>query len=137
MIVRYKSSEPQLPANRTFGWFFAIVLALVSAYFYWKTWSEIAIFAFILSSIFASITLLSPQLLEPINRFWYFLVVIMGNIMSPIILGIIFFVLITPTAIIARLLGRDELKIKKRNMDSYWIPRSPPGPPSDSFKNQY
>jgi len=86
---------------------------------------------------FSVATLLSPQLLAPLNRLWYGLGVLLGKIISPIVLGLIFFVLITPVSLVTRLFGRDELKMKKRNVESYWVDRSPPGPPSDSFKNQY
>jgi hypothetical protein len=62
---------------------------------------------------------------------------LLGKIVSPIVLGLIFFVLITPAALITRLFGRDELKIKKRTVESYWVDRSTLGLESESFKNQY
>jgi hypothetical protein len=63
--------------------------------------------------------------------------ILLGRIFSPFVLGVIFFVLLTPISILTRLFGRDELKLKKRSLESYWVDRSPPGPPLDSFKNQY
>jgi hypothetical protein len=62
---------------------------------------------------------------------------LLGKIISPIVLGLIFFVLITPVSLVTRLFGRDELKMKKRSVESYWVDRSPPEPPSNTFKNQY
>jgi hypothetical protein len=59
----------------------------------------------------------------------------MGKFVSPIVLGIIFFLLITPVAIITRLFGRDELLIKKREVPSYWIEKEAIDP--DSFKDQF
>ena len=126
-----------LPTNRKFGWFFAALFALLAAYGYWKVWGEVATATLILSVFFAVSALVAPQLLTPLNRLWYGLGLLLGKIVSPIVLGIIFFALITPTSLITRLFGRDELKIKKRSVDSYWVDRSPPGPSSDSFKNQY
>jgi hypothetical protein len=76
-------------------------------------------------------------MLTPLNWLWYELGMLLGKIVNPIVLGFIFFVLITPVSIVTRLFGRDELRIKKRHVESYWIDRSPPGPPLDSFKNQY
>ena len=61
----------------------------------------------------------------------------MGKVVSPIVLGLIFFGMLTPVGIIGRLLGRDELRLKKAPVTSYWIDRDPPGPAPDSFKNQF
>jgi hypothetical protein len=126
-----------LPSNRSFGWFFACVFAALGAYAFWKAWSKVSAAAFVLGVLFAAVTLVVPQQLSPLNRLWYGLGLLLGKIVSPIVLGIIFFILITPISLITRLFGRDELKIKKRSVDSYWVDRSPPGPSSDSFKDQY
>jgi hypothetical protein len=129
---------PQLPTNRKFGWFFAAVFAVLGAYAHWRAWAEVATAGLaVLGVLFAAVTLVAPQLLSPLNRLWYGLGLLLGKIVSPIVLGIIFFVLITPISLITRLFGRDELKMKKRSVDSYWVDRSPPGPPSGSFTNQY
>ena len=132
-----KLTDLNLPTNRKFGWFFAAIFALFAAYAHWKSWGEAATIALILSTIFTVVSLVSPQLLSPLNRLWYGLGLLLGKIVSPIVLGMMFFLLITPISLITRLFGRDELKIKKRSVDSYWVDRSPPGPPSDSFRNQY
>lgn len=73
----------------------------------------------------------------PINRAWYQLGVLLGRIVNPVVLGLLFFLLITPVAILGRMFGRDPLRLKRRNIESYWIERSPVGPSPDSFKNQY
>lgn len=137
MSDRIVSAPPTLPTNRKFGWFFAAVFAAFGGYAYWKAWGGVFAAALILSALFAAVTLVAPQLLSPLNRIWYGLGLLLGKIVSPIVLGVIFFVLITPISLITRLFGRDELKMKKRSVDSYWVDRSPPGPSSDSFKNQY
>ena len=98
---------------------------------------EAAASVLILSVVFATMTLVVPQLLNPLNRIWYGLGLLLGKIVSPIVLGLMFFVLITPISLFTRLFGRDELKMKKRSVESYWVDRLPPGPSSDSFKNQY
>lgn len=128
---------PKMPSNTKFGWFFAAVFAALAAYGFWKDWGLVAIVGLIVAVLFVAATLLAPQILTPLNRLWYDLGLLLGKIVSPIVLGIIFFVLITPTSLITRLFGRDELKMKKRYVESYWVDRSPPGPPSDSFKTQY
>ena len=60
----------------------------------------------------------------------------MGKIFGNIVLGVIFFIVITPVSLVTRFFGRDALMMKKRNVKSYWIDRSPVGPPPESFKNQ-
>jgi len=137
MLERTISSPPKLPTNPRFGWFFAAVFSTIAAYALWREWSTVSLITFIVAILFAVTTLLSPQLLAPLNRLWYGLGMLLGKIVSPIVLGTIFFVLITPISLVTRLFGRDELKMKKRNVDSYWTDRSPPGPSSESFKNQY
>lgn len=131
------SAPPKLPSNAKFGWFFAALFAFVAAYSYWKDYSSIAVVAVGVAALFAATTLVMPQVLTPLNHIWYRLGMLLGKIISPIVLGLIFFVLITPVSLATRLFGRDELKLKKRAVQSYWVNRTPPGPPSDSFKNQY
>ena len=130
-------SPPKIPTTRKFGWFFTSVFSVIAAYAYWKGWSAITLATLIVAIFFVFATLLAPQLLAPLNRLWYRLGILLGKIVSPITLGIIFFLLITPVSLVTRLFGKDELKMKKRHVKSYWTDRSPPGPPSDSFKNQY
>jgi len=127
----------QLPSNKNFGLFFSAIFILIAAYGYMKLWSELAVFALLTSILFAIATFSKPQILMPLNRLWFSLGLLLAKIVNPIVLGLIFFVLITPVSIITRLYGRDELKIKKRTVGSYWVDRSPPGPQSESFKNQY
>ena len=127
----------QLPTNRKFGCFFAGVFAVLAAYWYLKLRNDISILAFFLSVMFVTLALVAPQSLSMLNRLWHLLGLMLGKITAPILLGVIFFLLITPISLILRLFGRDELKLKKRSVKSYWIDRSLPGPPPDSFKNQY
>jgi len=137
MFDRIVSDPPTLPTNRRFGWFFSAVFAAFGAYAHWKAWADAATASLILSALFAAITLVVPQLLSPLNRLWYGLGLLLGNIVSPIVLGVIFLMLITPISPIMRLFGRDELKMKKRSVESYWVDRSPAGLSSDSFKRQF
>jgi len=133
------SSQPpaELPSNRKFGCFFTAIFAGLSAWFIFRSAHIWALVFIALALVFASLTAVSPKLLESLNRAWYGLGLLLGQIISPITLGLIFFILITPVSLVTRAFGRDELKIKKRSSGSYWIDRSPPGPTSDSFNNQY
>ncbi len=126
-----------MPSNKKFGLFFSFVFALLATFFFIKS-NTFLLFSFLIfSALFLILSIAAPSSLKVLNKAWYLLGVILGRIISPIILGIIFFLLITPTAIGMRLAGRDELRIRKRLLKSYWIIRIPPGPDPESFKNQF
>lgn len=78
-----------------------------------------------------------PKLLTPLNRLWMAFGLLLGKIVSPLVLGLIFMVLITPVAVSTRLFGRDVLRMKKRNVSSYWLERDPAGPEPASFQRQF
>jgi hypothetical protein len=127
-----------LPSNRTFGLFFAGIFAILGTYGLWGSWSIQLVKAFFaISVLLLVVTFLAPKLLTPFNKFWYQLGLLLGKIVSPIVLGFIFFIIITPVAIVTKLAGRDALKLRKQNVDSYWVDRSPPGPEPESFKEQF
>lgn len=131
-----KFSEIELPSNRKFGLFFTFVFAVAAAYLYNSenmTWVYVFIAA---SIIFLIITLVRDEFLLPINKLWMRFGILLGMIVSPIVLGLIFFGLFMPIAIFMRLFGRDELRIKLSNKVSHWTSRSEPIK-SDSFKNQF
>ena len=107
-----KFSEIELPSNKKFGFFFTFIFAAAAAYFYNSenmTWS----FVFVaVSFIFLVITMIRDAFLLPLNKLWMRFGLLLGTIVSPIVLGIIFFGLFTPIAIMMRLSGRDELRLK-------------------------
>lgn len=131
------SHHPTHPSNQKFGVLFAFVFVLVSAYAFWKGYAAWAATLIVLAAVFVAITVIAPTWLAPLNKLWYQLGMLLGHIVSPIVLGLIFFVLITPTAVISRFFGRDVLLIKKRAVSSYWVERTPLGPQPESFKNQF
>lgn len=132
-----ETAPPILPSNRKFGLFFALVSIVGAAYAQWNSSVSIAIGLIIVSLLFSVLALLVPQVLAPLNRAWFQFGIILGKIISPIVLSIIYFILITPVALITRLSGRDVLRLKRRQVASYWVERTPPGPSPDSFKNQF
>jgi len=131
-----KFSVIELPSNRKFGFFFTFVFAVAAVYFYYTanvSWA----YAFIAAaSIFLLVTRLKSDALLPLNKLWMRLGLLLGLIVSPIVLGIIFFGLVTPIAMLMRLSGRDELRLNFTNKASHWISRSEPIK-SESFKRQY
>ncbi len=124
-----------LPSNFQFGAVFSGFFFVTFVYLRYKElagWSNLAIS---LSGIFAIVTVAAPSLLARFNQAWFKLGLILSAIFSPIILGFIFFVLITPMSLVMRLSGRDILLIKKSNVSSYWVDKKPLNP--DSFKHQF
>ena len=131
-----KFSEIELPHNRKFGFFFTFVFALAAAYFYYSanvSWAYVFIAA---ASAFLLITLIKSDALLPLNKLWMRFGFLLGMIVSPIVLGIIFFGLFTPIAMLMRLSGRDELRLKFSQKASHWITRSEPIK-SEAFKYQF
>lgn len=132
------SSAYSLPSNRNFGLLFAWMFALLSAYAFFQNAEAPWVYGWLIAGVVVGlVAIAAPGLLTPFNKAWMKLGELMGKVVSPLVLGVIFFVLITPIAIISKLFGRDELRLKKANTSSYWIDRVPPGPAGDSFKNQF
>ena len=107
-----KFSEIELPSNRKFGFFFTFVFVVAATYFY-NSVNVIWTYVFIAAAlIFLLVTLVKSDALLPLNKLWMRFGLLLGMIVSPIVLGIIFFGLFTPIAFVMRLSGRDELRLK-------------------------
>ena len=131
-----KFSDIELPSNKKFGFFFTFVFAILAFYFLFIDsilWAQA--FA-ILAALFLLITVIIPRVLLPLNKLWMRLGLLLGMIVSPIVLGIIFFGLVTPYGVVMGMFGRDELRLKFTKKSSHWISRSE-SIKSDSFKNQF
>jgi hypothetical protein len=138
------SSQPEslhgstLPSERTFGFVFTGIFLIITSYLWYHDSKPLAIQIFLVLAVaFFACAIFMPIVLRPFNKAWYKLGLLMGRVVSPIVLGILFFILISPIAIVMRLAGRDALKLRKQNVQSHWIDRAPPGPPSESFKEQF
>ena len=131
-------SDVELPSNRKFGLFFGAVFLLASAYFYFWGNGAVASYVFAaLGAVFAAIALLKADLLAPLNRLWMRFGLLLGMIISPIVLGLVFFGLFTPVGLVTRLFGRDELRLRFESKRSHWIHRDPASAQENSFKNQF
>ena len=127
----------KLPSNKKFGFFFTFVFICISIFFYLNN-SIFSFYIFVtLSVIFLIISIFKDKLLYPLNLSWMYLGFIIGLIVNPIVLGAIFFILITPIGIISKLFGRDELGLKKEKLKSYWINKEGYKYDHETFKNQY
>ena len=135
MEKKLKLSEIELPSNRKFGFFFTFVFAVAAVYFYYSA-NESWAYVFIATALmFLLITLIKSDALLPLNKLWMRFGLLLGMIVSPIVLGIIFFGLFTPIAMLMRLSGRHELRLKFTQKASHWISRGEPIK-SESFKHQ-
>lgn len=131
-----KHTQVELPSNRKFGFFFSSVFFILFAYFTYTQSQTAAQVMLLVATLFLIITLLKASLLLPLNKLWMQFGLILGRIISPVVLGIIFFGLITPYSVIIRMLGRDELHLRKVKNKSHWIHRSQDSPQTD-FKRQF
>ena len=88
--------------------------------------------------VFALVAAMKPVLLSGLNRLWGKLGVLLSKVVSPIVLAVLFYSVLTPVGALMRLTGKDPLRLKHDSgAKSYWIPREPPGPPPDSMTNQF
>ena len=131
-----KYSEIEIPSNKKFGYFFTLVFIIIAGYFYANKSLNLAYIFGTISAIFFIITIFKADLLLFLNKLWIRFGLLLGMIISPFVLGILFFVFFTPMAILMKLYGRDELRLKFKKNISYWILRDNQIMP-DSFKNQF
>jgi hypothetical protein len=124
-------------SDRTFGLTFAGVFTLLACLAFWKHtphwtwWAALAVITFIFA-------VLRPQIFKPANKLWMLLGLMMFKVVSPLTLGIIFYGVMTPMAILFRWRKKDLLKLEYKHAEpTYWILRQPPGPPPETMKNQF
>ncbi|MBU1215106.1 MAG: hypothetical protein KKF58_00390 [Gammaproteobacteria bacterium] len=131
------NNSHMLPSNRSFGMTFVVLMIGVTIWSFYKQ-EHFAYWWGLATALLFSITMLSPKLLTPFNRFWMWLGLLLGKIVSPIVIGVMYFILIAPVGIAMRIAQRDALRLSfDRSISSYWIERSPPGPSKESFENQF
>ncbi len=127
-----------LPSERSFGLLFAAIGAVAAAMMAWKGHLPAAGGVAAVAVVLAVIALLTPRWLAMPNRWWFRFGLLLHRIVSPIVLGLLFFVLITPIALFMRITRRDALLRRfEPGRESYWIERDPPGPDPESFRNQF
>jgi hypothetical protein len=120
-------------SNRSFGIVFFVVFLLISLYPLINS-ENVRLWSLAVSCIFLILGILNSNLLSPLNKIWFKFGILLGRIISPIVMGIIFFLVVTPIAFIMRLLGKDLLNLKYSDNQSYWIEKY--GPKS-KMKNQF
>ncbi len=123
----------KISSNRSFGIVFFVVFFLIALYPLINN-EDIRIWSLIISLIFLILGLINSRILNPLNKLWFKFGIFLGKIVSPIIMGIIFFLVVTPIGFIMRVLGKDLLNLKFNANKSYWIEKT--GPKS-KMKNQF
>jgi len=123
----------KISSNRNFGVVFFLFFLIVSIFPLFKD-ENIRIWSLILSIVFLTLGLLNSPILSPLNKIWFKLGILLGSLVSPLIMGIGFFGVVTPISWFMKILGKDILNIKKNNSKSYWIEKT--GPKS-KMKNQF
>ena len=127
------TKDIKISSNKSFGIVFAVVFSLIALWPLLKG-NEIRLWSLIISIIFLTLGLLNSKILTPLNKLWFKLGILLGNFIAPIIMGVIFFFVVTPTGIIMKLLRKDLIKLKKNNDESYWIEKKDI---KSSMKNQF
>ena len=127
------NKDIKLPSNRNFGVVFCIVFMIISL---WPLLSqnEIRIWSLVVSIIFLLLGLINSTLLKPLNKLWFKFGILLGNIISPIIMGIIFFFVVTPTGLLMKIFKKDPLNLKKNNSNTYWTDKDNN---NNSMRNQF
>ena len=123
----------KMSSNRSFGLLFFIVFLAISL---WPLiyQEDLRLWAFILALIFFVLGILNSKFLTPLNKLWMKFGLFLGSIVAPFVMGVVFFMVVTPTSFFMRILGKDLLNLKYNNNKSYWINKT--GPKS-KMKNQF
>ena len=128
------TQKEKLPSNRNFGLVFFVFFLIIGLWPLLGT-NEIRYWSIFFSIIFFLLGITNSKLLTPLNKIWFNLGILLGKMISPLIMGIIFFLIITPIGVIMRVFGKDILSLKYNKKDkSYWIEKN--GPKS-KMKNQF
>ena len=126
-------NKTKLPSNRNFGVVFFIVFLIIAFWPFLKG-DNFRLWAIIISLFFLILGLLNAKILTPLNKAWIKFGEILGSIVSPIVMAIIFFGIVTPTGLLLKLIGKDVLKLKQNKKDTYWTEKNNS---NNSMKNQF
>ena len=123
----------KISSNRSFGIVFFIVFLIISLYPLLNS-ENIRIWSLIISFIFLILGLFNSKFLNPLNKIWFKFGLLLGKIISPVVMGFIFYFIVTPIALLMRILQKDLLNLRFNKNNTYWIKKS--GPKS-KMKNQF
>ena len=127
------SADLKISSNRNFGIVFFVVFLTISLWPLLNN-NDLRLWSLVISLIFLILGLTNSKILTPLNKIWFKFGILIGNIISPIIMGIIFFIVVTPTGIIMRILRKDLIGLKMNNKSPYWIEKKNE---SKTMRNQF
>ena len=125
--------DVKIGSNKSFGTVFFIIFLLIAIYPLING-GEFRLWSLIISIIFLALGLTNSKILNPLNKLWFKFGIFLGKIISPLVMGIIFFLVVTPIGLLMRLLNKDLLSLKFNNNSSYWIKKTDP---KSKMKNQF
>ena len=117
------NSNIKIGTNKSFGIVFFLFFLIVSIFPLFKD-GNIRIWSLIIAIIFLILGLSNSKALTPLNKIWFKFGILLGNFVSPIVMGVVFFAIVTPTSLIMKILGKNLLNLKKGNKKTYWIDKS-------------
>ena len=124
-------------SDRAFGFVFTVLFAVIGLWPLINS-GDVRLWSLIVAAVILATALIRPTLLAPFNRAWMKFGLLLHKITNPVIMGLIFFLTVTPTALIMRAMGKDPLRRKfDPSATSYWIDRDPPGPEPETMKQQF
>tara|TARA_B100000575_G_scaffold288941_1_gene289823 strand:- start:1458 stop:1844 length:387 start_codon:yes stop_codon:yes gene_type:complete len=119
------SQDKNKSSNKSFGIVFFLVFFLIGIYPVINS-NDLRFWSLLLSLIFLILGLMNSKILTPLNRIWFKFGILLGTIVSPFVMGVIFFFIVTPIGFIMKITGRDLLNLKYSNKNTYWIEKSGP-----------
>jgi len=134
-FVEKQQIKPE--SDKNFGITFAIIFIII-AFLPILMGKAPVLEALMIAALFMATAFLKPTLLKPLNIVWTKFGLILHKIINPIILGFMFFIILTPIALVMRIFNRDFLKLKfNTEKETYWIKRNPPGPEAKTMEKQF
>ena len=126
-------NDIKVGSNRSFGLVFFVVFIIITFYPLLGS-GNIRLWSLILSLIFLILGLMNSNILTPLNKLWFKFGILLGKIISPLIMGIIFFFVVTPIGLLMKIFKNDLLNLKYKKDISYWIKKEEP---KSKMKNQF
>lgn len=132
-----RRDDVKIGSERSFGLVIAAVLCVIAGIRLWHGTSDAA-YLLAAAAILAACAVIAPRLLKPLNHLWFRFGLLLHAVVTPIIMGLMFYTTITPIGWLMRAVGKRPLALQfDPDAKSYWIHRTPPGPARDSFSNQF
>lgn len=127
----------QMGSERSFGLVFTAVLAFIAL---WplKSGGDVRLWAAGAAAAFLALALIRPRTLRPLNILWFKFGMVLHHVVTPVVMGLLFFLTVTPVGVAMRATGKDPMRLKRApQATTYWITRTPPGPSAESMKTQF